>query len=287
VSYVTTLIAPQQAPFFDNAPLRALQDAGVRVNERVVQDPARAIDLITDAPVAGEALDTLRDAFGIDVICQDLEKRKKRLFMADMDATMVTEETLDELAAYAGIKDQIAAITARAMNGELDFAAALRERVGLLAGLPENTLAETAGKMHFTQGGDRLLRTLKNHGVYCVLVSGGFTYFTGHVARTLGFDENHGNTLNIENGALTGTVGDPILDKNFKKKCLEDTAKRLNLSLDETVAIGDGANDLPMLQTAGLGVGWRSKKILRDTLPNHIFFGGLDSLIYALGLPPL
>jgi phosphoserine phosphatase len=230
-------------------------------------------------------MDNIRDKHQIDILWQDAAHRQKRLFIADMDATMVEEETLDELAGYVGLKDQIAAITKRAMNGELDFKSALRERVGLLKGLPESALADTAKKMHFTQGGKELLAALKRSNIHCILVSGGFTFFTSKVAQTLGFDENHGNTLTIDNGALTGTVGEPILDKNFKKSCLEETARRLNIALTQTIAIGDGANDLPMLQTAGLGIGWRPKPILRDVLPNHLLYTGLDALIYGLGLP--
>jgi phosphoserine phosphatase len=197
---------------------------------------------------------------------------------------MVAEETLDELAAYAGIKDKIAAITARAMNGVVDFEAALRERVALLKGLPESALHETAAKMTFTPGGRELLIALKKSGAHCVLVSGGFTFFTAKVAAALGFQANHGNTLVVENGALTGTVGDPILDKTFKKTCLENTAKHLGIDITQTVAIGDGANDLPMLQAAGLGVGFHSKPVLREALDNHLLFNGLDGLTYALGL---
>lgn len=284
--YVTTLIAPQQAPFFDDAPARDLALGGIKLDARVVLGEGRAVDFFSSAAPAREALDAVRANHGIDIITQDVSARKKRLFLADMDATMVAEETLDELAAHAGLKEKIAAITARAMNGELDFREALRERVGLLRGLPVSTLAETAAHMTFMQGGAVLLETLKNQGVHCVLVSGGFTYFTGHVAATLGFDENHGNTLEVSGAVLSGTVGEPILDKNFKKSCLVETAAKLGAQLHETVAIGDGANDLPMLETAGLGVGFQSKPVLRAALPNHIIHGGLDTLIYALGLAP-
>lgn len=280
--YVTTLIAPQQAPFFEDAPIKML---GATVLEVKTLEQGKAVDALTEIPIGKDKLDDIRQNFGIDAICQDLSTRSKKLFMADMDATMVEEETLDELAGHVGLKDKIAAITTRAMNGELDFKEALRERVGLLKGLSEDALEKTLAHMHYTAGGHVLLKTLKAHDFHCVLVSGGFTFFTKRVAETLGFDENHGNTLLTENCKLTGTVGEPILDKNFKKSCLEKTTATLNLSLADTVAIGDGANDLPMLKAAGLGIGFRSKKLLRESLPNHLLYNGLDALIYVLGLP--
>lgn len=279
--YVITLIAPQQAPFFEDGPLKTLGLDG----DLEVLEQGRAVDLVAGQPASKAVMDEIRETFKIDILCQDLSTRAKRLFIADMDATMVMEETLDELAACAGIKDRIAAITARAMNGELDFESALKERVALLRGLPVTALAETAAKMHYTKGGKNLIAALKENGVHCVLVSGGFTYFTSKVAETLGFDVNHGNTLNITaDQKLDGTVGEPILGKSFKKACLEENAAKLGVPLSASVAVGDGANDLPMLQTAGLGVGFRSKRLLRDSLPNHILYGGLDTLIYALGL---
>lgn len=279
--YVITLIAGSQAPILDAA--AALKKDAKTADFRVSRD-GRAMDIVTDSPASKQLMDEIRVKYEIDILWQDAATREKRLFIADMDATMVEEETLDELAAHIGLKDKIAAITARAMRGELDFAAALRERVALLRGLPETALASTAEKMTFTKGGDKLLNTLKRRNVHCVLVSGGFTYFTSRVAKTLGFDEHHGNILHLNGDVLTGTVNFPILDKNSKKKYLEDAAANLGIPLSQTIAIGDGANDLPMLETAGLGVGYKSKPLLRDALPNHILFNGLDALIYGLGL---
>jgi phosphoserine phosphatase len=285
MTFVTTLAAPRTTPFFDDAPIALLKAEGMAVEARTVLSEGRAVDVLTSRPVPARVLDEVRGRFGIDAICQDLATRRKSLFLADMDATMVAEETLDELAGYAGLKDRIAAITARAMNGELDFHAALRERVALLKGLPVAALAETACKVTFNPGAEILIATLRSHGVHCVLVSGGFTYFTERVAAALGFDEHHGNRLDISGGSLSGLVAEPILDKSFKRQCLEATAQRLGIPMSQTVAIGDGANDLPMLATAGLGVGWRSKTVLREALPNHILFGGLGTLLYSMGLP--
>ncbi len=279
--YVITLIAPSQAPI-----LEAAAHVQKNLNCRERKPTGTALDLESDTPAAKQLMDDVRAKFAVDILCQDAAHRHKRLFIADMDATMVEEETLDELAGYVGLKDQIAAITRRAMEGELDFHAALRERVGLLKGLSATALEQTAAKMTFTKGGKQLLSALKRNNVTCILVSGGFTFFTSRVAAFLGFDENHGNILNIEDGLLTGTVGEPILDKTFKQNCLEQSAARLGIPLSATVAIGDGANDLPMLQTAGLGVGFQSKPLLRDALSNHLLFNGLDALIPVLGLTP-
>jgi phosphoserine phosphatase len=290
MTFVTTLAAPQATPLLDEAPIRHLQAEGIPVEGRTCLARDRAVEVLTSQPVPGRILSEVRSRFGVDAISQPLASRRKRLFLADMDATMVAEETLDELAGYAGIKDKIAAITARAMNGELDFRAALRERVALLEGLPLAALAETAAKVTFNPGAQVLIKTLKAHGVHCVLVSGGFTYFTERVAATLGFDEHHGNRLDVAGdgpgASLSGRVVEPILDKSFKRACLAATAARLGIPMAETVAIGDGANDLPMLEAAGLGIGWRPKRVLRDALANHIVLGGLETLLYALGLPP-
>lgn len=284
MSYVITLVAPAASPFFESEPIQFMQEAGLKIERIDITARDRAVDIGAASPAPRALMDAVREKYRIDVFCQHRDMRAKKLFMADMDATMVNEETLDELAAHAGIKDQIAAITARAMAGELDFHAALHERVGLLTGLPEKALFQTHEKTTFSPGAQSLMATLKTRGLYCVLVSGGFTFFTARVAQDLGFDEHHGNTLLLENGELTGNVALPVLDKLFKQKCLMETAERMGIPLTQTVAIGDGANDLPMLQTAGLGVGWRSKPVLRDALDNHILFGGLDTLSYALGI---
>lgn len=201
-----------------------------------------------------------------------------------MDSTIIAEETLDELAAFAGIKDKIAAITTRAMNGELDFEAALRERVALLKGLPETALQETLDKMVVNPGAQTFIQTMRDSGATCVLVSGGFTFFTSRVANAVGFHSNHGNTLEIENGVLKGTVGLPILDKFAKLSFLKDYAGKLGIGLDETLTIGDGANDLPMLKAAGLGIGYYPKKAVADEVNSVIQFGDFTAALYAQGL---
>ncbi len=248
--------------------------------------PHKAADIPVQNGLTLEQMKALRSVFQqdrIDLLCVPAKGRKKKLLLADMDSTIVTTETLDELAGKAGIKDQIAAITARAMNGELDFHAALRERVGLLKNLPLIALNETLDETVLCEGADIMVKTMADHGTKCVLVSGGFTFFTGAIADKTGFHHHHGNTLHDDGTVLIGTVGDPILDKNSKLEFLKSYANDLGIDLSETVAIGDGANDLPMLLAAGLGIGYRPKPILEETLMNVLRFADLTGVLYAQG----
>jgi phosphoserine phosphatase len=245
-----------------------------------------AADLPVQNAVTMEQMKELRAIFAadrIDILCIKTEHRKKKLLLADMDSTIVTTETLDELAGKAGIKDKIAAITARAMNGELDFKSALRERVGLLKGLPLSALQETLDETEFCEGAETLIHTMRENGAICVLVSGGFTFFTGAVSEKAGFHHHHGNTLHDDGAMLLGTVGDDVLDKDSKLSYLKFYTQELGLSLDQTVAIGDGANDLPMLAATGLGIGYRPKPILADSLVNILQFADLRGVLYAQG----
>lgn len=232
----------------------------------------------------------LRDFFerdAIDVFITPVENRQKKLVLADMDSTIVAGETLDDLAAHAGIKDQIAEITTRAMNGELDFHAALNERVGLLKGLSTGALDETLAALTINPGAQTLVRTMKENGAHCVLVSGGFTFFTGAVAETVGFQAHHGNVLDIADGALTGRVESPILDKHAKVDFLRHYMERLNLEPADCLTIGDGANDIPMLKMAqngqGLGIGYKPKPAVADEIHNLIIHGDLTAALYAQG----
>jgi len=246
----------------------------------------RAADLPIASCLTHAQMEILWDALKadqIDVFCTPAEGRQKKLLLADMDATIVTTETLDELAVHAGIGEKIAAITTRAMNGEIDFHAALTERVALLKGLSESVLTKTLAETSLTPGADILLSTLNKHQVPSVLVSGGFTFFTSAIARRAGFTAHHGNTLEIETGALTGRVIPPILDKNAKLNYLKEYAEKNGLSLKDTMAVGDGANDLPMLLAAGLGFGYRPKKLVRESLNNWIFYADLSAILYAQG----
>lgn len=219
----------------------------------------------------------------IDAFCTRTEDRQKKLLIADMDSTIVTSETLDELADEAGIKDKISKITERAMRGELNFEAALKERVSLLKGLPQEALKRTLDKTAISEGAGQLVATMRQNGAFCALVSGGFTYFTGAIAAKLGFTTHHGNTLGIEDEKLTGSVGQPILGKEAKLSFLQLYCEEIGIDISETVAIGDGANDLPMLEAAGLGVGYHPKPLLEESLLNCIIHGDLTSLLYAQG----
>lgn len=230
-------------------------------------------------------MQTLRvklDSDKIDIFCTPANAAPKKLFLADMDSTIVTSETLDELADEAGIKDQIAAITTRAMRGELDFEDALRERVGLLTGLAEDALKRTLDNTEISTGGGALLNGLKAQNIYCVLVSGGFTYFTSAIAEKLGFDRHHGNTLHVEKGALTGTVGTPILDKESKLSYLKQYCSEQNVDMADNITIGDGANDLPMLEAAGLGIGYKPKPLVEERILNCIRHTDLSSVLYII-----
>jgi phosphoserine phosphatase len=200
-----------------------------------------------------------------------------------MDSTMIAQECMDELGAAAGMAERIAALTARAMRGEMDFAASLRERLKLIAGLDAGAVDTILRGMQFTAGGRGLVQTMKAHGAYTVLVSGGFTVFTGHVARALGFDEHRANELVIENGRLAGHAREPILGRDAKTAALRDVAAKLGLEPVETLAVGDGANDIDMLSAAGLGVAFHAKPAVQAMAQARIDHGDLSALLYLQG----
>jgi len=223
-------------------------------------------------------------AEGVDMAVVPSEGRRKRLLIADMDSTMIQQECIDELADEAGFGDRVSAITARAMNGELDFEAALRERVGLLKGLPESVIARVIEtRITLMPGGGALLATMKANGARTALVSGGFTAFTQAIAARLGFDENRANTLLVEDGALTGEVGMPILGQEAKVTALQEITARLGITPAEAIAVGDGANDLGMLGLAGMGVALHAKPAVQEKADIRINHGDLRSLLYLQG----
>jgi phosphoserine phosphatase len=206
------------------------------------------------------------------------------LLIADMDSTMIEQECIDELADEAGVGAHVAGITARAMNGQLDFEDALRERVGLLKGLPEAVIGQVIrDRITLMSGGPVLLATMKAHGAYAALVSGGFTAFTAAIAATLGFDENRANTLIIENGVLSGRVADPILGRAAKVQALQEISSRLGITPAEAIAVGDGANDLGMLGLAGAGVALHAKPSVQAECDIRINHGDLTALLYLQG----
>jgi phosphoserine phosphatase len=223
-------------------------------------------------------------AMGIDLCIQPSSGRKKRVLIADMDSTMIQQECIDELADEAGFGARVAAITARAMNGELDFEQALRERVALLRGLPVSVIQKVIDtRITLMQGGPALLATMRANGAFAALVSGGFTAFTGAIAARLGFDENRANTLLAENGALTGAVADPILGREAKVQALREITQRLGVTPFDAIAVGDGANDLGMLGLAGAGVALHAKPSVQAQCDLRINHGDLTALLYLQG----
>ena len=223
-------------------------------------------------------------SIGVDLCIQRAEGRQKRLLIADMDSTMIHQECIDELADEAGFGPRVAAITARAMNGELDFESALRERVSLLRGLPVSVIQKVIDtRITQMQGGAVLLATMRANGAYAALVSGGFTAFTGAIAARLGFDEHRANTLLSEDGQLTGQVADPILGREAKVQALQEISARLGITPNEAIAVGDGANDLGMLGLAGAGVALHAKPSVQEKCALRINHGDLTALLYLQG----
>lgn len=208
-----------------------------------------------------------------------------KLLIADMDSTMITVECIDELGDFAGKRDAVVAITERAMRGEIDFEGALRERVALMKGLPESALPDCfAERVELSPGARELVQGCRAAGMHCALVSGGFTFFTERVAQLCGFHENRANRLLIEDGRLTGTVAEPVLGRQSKIEALDELCTRLGITPDQAVCIGDGANDIGMIEKSGLGVAYRAKPITKDAADCAIDHGGLDVLLRYLGL---
>jgi phosphoserine phosphatase len=252
----------------------------------------RAVDFLytTPAPTDTLALATaIRDAWGNDPTPFDVcvqkatAPRQKRLLLSDMDATIVAEESLDVLADYAGCGAPVATITTRAMRGELDFEAALRERVALLNNQPTSLIDRALSDMTVSPGAETLVSTMKAWGAKTVLISGGFTPFTDHVKTLVGFDNSLGNALGMDHGTLTGEVLGPIVDKYVKQQTLLQQAQNLGLSTEDTLAVGDGANDLLMLQAAGLGVAYHGKPLLKQHIPTWVDISDLTALLYMQG----
>ncbi|MGF1610440.1 MAG: phosphoserine phosphatase SerB, partial [Kiloniellales bacterium] len=245
-----------------------------------------ACDIAFDGadPVAAEAAvrERLTEA-PLDIAVQPHAGRQKRLLLADMDSTIITGETLDELAAAAGLRERIAAITARTMAGELDFAQSLRERVAMLAGLPVAALEQALGRMALTPGARTLVQTMKAHGAYTALVSGGFTQFTSVARQRCGFDEDRANQLALAHGSLSGKVEEPILDRDAKLSTLRGLCAERSIAPEAACTVGDGANDIPMLQAAGLGVAFRGKPLVRQAARFRVDHGDLTALLYLQG----
>lgn len=288
--HVLTLIADPATAALDAAAAEtaraAIVAAGAEAGKPDWLAPAIACDIAVEAadPAAAEA--AVRRALGgapVDLALLAAAGRRKRLLVADMELTIIRNEMLDELAEFAGIRDRISQITRRAMNGELDFVAALRERVGLLKGLDAAILEQAAARIAIMPGAAVLVRTMRAHGAYTALVSGGFRVFTGRIAAALGFDEDAANVLEIVDGRLTGTVAEPILGRDAKLATLRRVAAARGLDPADALAVGDGANDLDMIKAAGLGVAFRAKPIVAQAARIRVDHGDLTALLYLQG----
>jgi phosphoserine phosphatase len=283
--FIATLIAADRLAGGDiSAAEDALRQARIEPNGRSWIEPDTACDLLFGGSPdrARIALEGLTN--GVDVVVQGEAGRRKKLLAADMDSTIITVECIDELAGYAGVQAQVADVTERAMRGEIAFEAALAERVALLAGLDEQVLDLCyAERVKLTPGARSLVHTMKRDGAFCLLVSGGFTLFAERVAKAAGFDRTLSNRLGIEAGRLTGRVEGPIVGAAGKRQALLDAAAERDLDLADTLAIGDGANDIPMLEAAGLGVAYRAKPAVVTAAGARIEHAGLTALLYAQG----
>ena len=282
--FTATLLTSPERPGLTPALVEALRDrwSGGAVRwlapGEAAEFPTRRLP--SDLRLAWEGL----QAEGVDLLVQPSENRRKRMLIADMDSTMIRQECIDELAFVAGVGERVAAITARAMNGELGFEGALRERVALLRGLPASAIARVlAERISLMPGGPALVATMKAWGAHTVLVSGGFLSFAEPVAERLGFHEARANTLLLRDGVLTGEVAEPILGREAKVATLEEVAQRLGLGPQDVLAVGDGANDLGMLRLAGTGVALHAKPAVQAECPLRVNHGDLTALLYLQG----
>lgn len=292
--YVLTLIAAIDDKELMEALVTRVEELlielGARPDEPDWLAPGKACDLFFSTVPPEYAAARLRtliaDGFSnakVDVIIQETSDRRKRLIVADLESTLIENEMLDELAEFIGAKAKVSEITRRAMNGEIDFATALKERVGLFAGLPVPVLFEATKRIHLMPGAAVFIATAKAQGAYVAIVTGGFTFFARHVQAMLNIDAVLANELIVEDGKLTGAVREPILTRDEKRAALLRLAAQQGVPLRLTLALGDGANDLPMLEAAGLGVAFHAKPAVVERARVHVDHGDLTSLLYAQG----
>ncbi len=291
--YVVTLMGANMTAAAMQGVAGVIASAGVNIEkiQRLTEGALTTVELVVSnwseiepRQLKGMLLEA-NERFGIDVAVQreSIFRRSKRLVVMDMDSTLITCEVIDELAAAAGKKEQVSAITERAMRGELDFKASLRERVSTLKGLPADVLAQVAAGISLTPGAETLVSVLHRLGYTTAVISGGFRFFTDGIQKRLDLDYAFANELEIEGGRLTGNVRGRIIDADVKAELLEDIARREGIGLDQVIAIGDGANDLKMLSRAGLGIAFNAKRRVREEADGTIT-GSLDSILYLLGI---
>ena len=287
VSLVATLIAnPAKASLASALGIKA--SAAVNATGLYWLADNIACDIALPSGIGIEEAETLLrhslDGAPVDVVVQEQELRRKKILIADMDSTMIQQECIDELAEEAGLREHVAAITARAMNGEIAFEPALRERVALLKGLPLNVIDKVIStRITLMPGGPELVRTMRKHGAYTALVSGGFTSFTQRIAEMIGFNEDRANRLIDDGKHLTGLVTEPILGREAKVEKLVEIAERLGLTPDDAIAVGDGANDLGMIQLAGTGIALHAKPTVAAQARMRVDHGDLTALLYIQG----
>ncbi|QCK86758.1 phosphoserine phosphatase SerB [Phreatobacter aquaticus] len=290
MTHVATLISNPAKPAVTPDAVKAASATLHNAAEPATLNAGIAVD-IPFAPAGGSdnraVADRLRavlEGLPVDVVVQPAAGRRKRLFLADMDSTMIGQECIDELADLVGLKEHVSAITERAMRGEIAFEPALRERVALLKGLDEGVVEEViASRITLTPGGRELVQTMRASGAYAALVSGGFTLFTGPIGGMIGFHEDRSNKLVVEGGKLAGLVEEPILGREAKRETLIELRERFSLGAHETMAVGDGANDLAMLGEAGIGVAYHAKPKVAAEASVRIDHGDLSALLYMQG----
>ena len=282
--FIVSLLTNPETPILDRALVETLRNAWGGGDARWLDPGVAAEFALAEIPENLWQVWEDLQKLCVDLVVQRAEVRRKKLLIADMDSPMIQQECIDDLADEAGVGAHVAAITARAMNGELNFEAALRERVGLLKGLPESVIGTVLrDRISLMPGGPALLATMRANGAYAALVSGGFTAFTAAIGERLGFDEHRANTLIIADGVLTGKVEDPILGKEAKLQALNEIGARLGISPADAIAVGDGANDLPMLLAAGTGVALHAKPKVQVECQVRVNHGDLTALLYLQG----